>query len=167
MVPLLLMRVPTFTYHGGQKQTHHTLQIRLDLASPELGKALPFMKGNFSLPPADTIRPDLAGPVTSEEEWKEEGEIQETQDNGENSVITHIKVLYLKTERDGQGRKVKKWRLQTETGFYFTYDEGLAEVARSAMKSGSFVEIGFVVTNQRDSYLIQSIEHVTDENRAV
>ncbi len=170
MVPLLLMRVPTITYHGGQKQTHHTLQIRLDLANPEMGKALQPMKMNFALPPADTIRPDLAGPVTSEEQWKEEGESQEnqeTQENGENSVISHIKNLFLKTERDGQGRRVKKWRLQTETGYYFTYDEAIAEVARNAMKSGSFVEIGFAVTNQRDANLIQFIQHVTDEKGAL
>ena len=162
MVPLLLMRVATLTHHGGQKQTHHTLQIRLDLASPELGKALDQVKGKFALPPADTIRPDLAGPVTSEEEWKEDGEAQEAQYNGNNSVMTVVKQLFLKTEKDGQGRNVKKWRLVTEAGYYVTYDEALKEVARKAIKSASFVEIAFVA-DPSEGNLIKSIQQLSDE----
>ena len=105
MVPLLLMRVETETHFKGQKAKHHTLQIRLDVASPEFGRALPQAKDRYSLPPADTSRPDLAGPVATEEEWKEEGEAQEAREqrNAENnSVITTVKQLFLKTEKDAQ-----------------------------------------------------------------
>ena len=165
MVPLLLMRAPKETHHGGQKQTHHTLQIRLDLASPELGKALDQGKGKFALPPADTTRPDLAGPVTSAEEWKEEGEAQEAEDNGNNSVMTSVKQLFLKTGKDGQGRIVKKWWLVTEAGYYLTYDEKVKEVAREAIKAASFVEIGFV-PDPSEGNLIKSIQQVSDEKAA-
>ena len=73
--------------------------------------------------------------------------------------------LFLKTGKDGQGRIVKKWRLVTEAGYYVTYDEKVKEVARNAIKSASFVEIGFV-PDPSEGNLIKSIQKVSDEKAA-
>ncbi len=83
MVPLKLKRVPTITHHDGKKQTHYPLQIHLETNSPEFINALKeqttkILTGpQFALPPAEEVRPDLDGPVTTD--WKdEEEESQET-----------------------------------------------------------------------------------------
>ena len=78
MVPLKLKRVPTITHHDGKKQTHYPLQIHLETNSPEFINALreqtnKVLTGTqYALPPAEEVRPDLEGPVTTD--WKDEEE---------------------------------------------------------------------------------------------
>ena len=78
MVPLKLKRVPTITHHDGKKQIHYPLQIHLETNSPEFINALREQTNKvltglqYALPPADDLRPDLDGPVTTD--WKDEEE---------------------------------------------------------------------------------------------
>ena len=78
MVPLKLKRVPTITHHDGKKQTHYPLQIHLETNSPEFINALREQTSKvltgpqYALPPAEEVRPDLDGPITTD--WKDEEE---------------------------------------------------------------------------------------------
>jgi hypothetical protein len=163
MVPLLLRRVETETQFKGQKAKHYTLQILLDAESPEFGKKLPTTKENLALPPADEIRPDLAGPVASEEELVAEEALAPAPTGDEiNTVVTPVKQIFLRTEKDAQGKSFKRWRIVTEAGYYFTRDENLKNMAQAAMRNVDFVEIGFVLDPQEGN-LIKSLKKIEDE----
>ena len=131
----------------GRKHKHYTLQILLDVESPELGKKLPAAKENVALPPADETRPDLAGPVATEEELvaEEASSASGAPPTGDeiSVVATPVKQIYLRNQRDAQGKPFKEWRIVTEAGHYFTCDEALKNIAQTAMKNVEFVEIGF------------------------
>ena len=166
MVPLILKRVETPTHFEGKKDKHYTLQILLDVESPELGKKLPAAKEQFTLPPADETRPDLAGPVATEEELvAEEGSsASDAPPTGDeiSVVATPVKQIYLRNERDAQGKSFKKWRIVTEAGHYFTCDEALKNIAQTAMKNVEFVEIGFLLDPQGGN-LIKSLQRLADD----
>ena len=163
MVPLILRRVETETQFKGQKGTHYTLQILLDAESPEFGKKLPTTKENLALPPADEIRPDLAGPVTSEEELVAEEPSPPAPTGDEiNTVVTPVRQIFLRTEKDAQGKSFKRWRIVTEAGYFFTRDENLKNIAQAAMRNVDFVEIGFVLDPQEGN-LIKSLKKIEDE----
>jgi hypothetical protein len=166
MVPFILKRVPITTHHKGQKQTHYTLQILIDTQSPEMQKKLPAPKDQqYALPPAEEIRPDLDGPVVSEEEIRQENlDAHGAPETGEemSSIVTPVKQIFVRTERDPQGKPYKKYRIVTEAGFYFTCDEALKNTAQTAMKKVEFVEIGFV-PDPKEGNLIKSLKRVFDE----
>jgi hypothetical protein len=162
MVPLLLKRVETETQFRGQKAKHHTLQILLDAESPEFGKKLPSAKENLALPPADEVRPDLAGPVGTEEEVSEESPGGGPPGEEIETVVTPVKQIFLRTEKDAQGKPYKRWRIVTEAGYYFTREESLKNFAQAAMKSVEFVEIGFVV-DPHEGNVIKSIKKIDAE----
>jgi len=166
MVPLILKRIPTTTHHQGKKQTHYTLQILLDTESPEFPKKLSVPKdGQYALPPAEEVRPDLDGPVTTEEELLAEGPLSAGAEPGgddTSSVMTPIKQIVVRTERDEQGRAIKKFKIMTEAGIYMTSDESVKNTALAAMKAVDFVEIEFI-SDPREGNLIKSLKRAIDE----
>jgi hypothetical protein len=174
MVPLILRRIPTITHHKGQKQTHYTLQVLLDTESPDFPRKLPPAPRDekLSLPPADDIRPDLEGPVTTEEEIRDgkvlgpgglSGASRSDERESIDSVVTAIKNILVKTERDSRGAPSKKYTIVTESaGIYVTYDEAIKNDALAAMKRTAFVEIEFLA-DPKDGNLIKSLRAVPDE----
>jgi hypothetical protein len=165
MVPLILKRIPTPTFKGG-KQTHHTLQILLDTDNPEFPKKLPVLKQeHYALPPAEEIRPDLDGPIATEEELSVEGPLIAGAEPGAedtSGVVTPIKQIVVRTEKNSQGRAVKKFKIMTEAGIYITSDESVKNTALAAMKAVDFVEIEFVL-DPREGNLIKSLKRAMDE----
>lgn len=163
MVPLILRRVETETRFKGQKATHYTLQVLLDAESPEFGKKLPATREQYALPPADETRPDLAGPVAIEEE-EDSFPAAGPQPTAEeiSIVVTRVKQIFVRTEKDALGKSPKKWRIVTEAGYFFTRDESLKNIAQNALKNAEFVEIGFIL-DPKDGSLIKSLQKVSDE----
>jgi hypothetical protein len=168
MVPLILKRIPLTTHHQGKKQTHYTLQIMLDTESPEFPKKLqaPAKEEPFALPPPEDIRPDLEGPVTTEEKLREETPLDAAvPGEGEefDSVITPVKNILTKNGRDSQGKVYRKFTIVTEAaGIYVTYDEEVKNTAQTAMKNVEFVEIEFI-PDPKEGNLVKSLKIVRDE----
>jgi hypothetical protein len=167
MVPLILKRVktPIQNLSTGKMKDHYILQLLIDAASPEFGKKLPTAKDQYALPPADEISPELDGPLATEEEIQADSSLNsptEPPDGEISSIVTPVRQIFVRTEKDPQGRSIRKYRIATEAGVYFTREESLKNIALMALKNTEFVEIEFV-SDPREGNLIKSIKRSTDE----